>query len=86
MLMHYKTPFEAILLAQQSQQCNSLLVPPLSVLSRLKKTVDDLAHEDRMLILNRQEFHSPVKVLLLQKFMFGYVLLSLIIYEYTKLN
>ena len=63
MLMHYKTPFDAILLAQQSQQCNCYLVPPLSVLSRLKKALDDIAYEDRMMKL-KQELHSPVKVLL----------------------
>lgn len=61
MLMHYRTPFEAILLAQQSQQCNCCLVPPLSVLSRLKKALDDIAYDDRIMNL-KQELHSPENV------------------------
>lgn len=61
MLMHYRTPFEAILLAQQSQQCNRCLVPPLSILSRLKKALDDIAYEDRITNL-KQELHSPENV------------------------
>lgn len=63
MLMHYRTPFEAILLAQQSQQCNCYLVPPLSILSRLKKALDDMVYEDRMMKL-KQELRSPMKVVL----------------------
>ncbi len=61
MLMHYRTPFEAILLAQQSQQCNCYLIPPLSILSRLKKALDDIAYEDRIMNL-KQELHSPENV------------------------
>ena len=62
MVMHYKTPIEAIHLAQQSQQCIPTLVLPLSILSRLKKTLDDLAFEGGMFEEKQQELCSPEKV------------------------
>lgn len=58
MFVHYKRPLEALLVIKKSQQCKCSLVPPFSVLSRLKKTLDGIACEDRILKVDSEESQS----------------------------